>query len=478
MLMGGKAFTALGIILNLLYIPSSYLSAGMIKRLFLLMVPLVASQVASFGIMTSDIIMMGQLSVADLASGSLAIRYYQPFYFFTLGLTAVTAPLIAQAIGAGDPQAARRAFRQGLVIVFILSLITMPLVAYGAPVLTFLGQGADVAARAEPFLFWTALTIPQFFLFLMFRFFVIGNQKTRAQLVVTLSGLMVNLILNPLFANGLWGVPQLGLSGIAIATMISYMVMNVMMFVYIQYHPDFRGLDPFVRLWRLDFQLMRRIIRLGVPNAIIVMSETGMFVIAGFMIGTFGTAALASAGIANQIAAMAFMVPLGLSQATASVVGRAAGQNDALQVGRAGWSAHIVGVLIALPMTLILLIYPETLAMLFIHPEDENFASTLPIVVSMLFYVGLFQLVDGMQVIAGAKLRGINDTKIPAIIALISYWGVGIGCAYLFAFTLDWGPAVVWGGLGIGLATASLITTYRWARHLDQIRKGRAILIG
>ena len=160
----------------------------------------------------------------------------------------------------------------------------------------------------------------------MFRFFVIGNQKTRAQLVVTLSGLMVNLILNPLFANGLWGVPQLGLSGIAIATMISYMVMNVMMFVYIQYHPNFRGLDPFVRLWRLDFQLMRRIIRLGVPNAIIVMSETGMFVIAGFMIGTFGTAALASAGIANQIAAMAFMVPLGLSQATASVVGRAAGQ--------------------------------------------------------------------------------------------------------------------------------------------------------
>lgn len=464
--------------MNLLYIPSAYLSLNMIKRLFLLTLPLVASQVASFGIMTSDIIMMGQLSVADLASGSLAIRYYQPFYFFTLGLTAVTAPLISQAIGGGDGQAARRVFRQGLVIVLIFSLLTMPLVAYGAPVLTFLGQGADVAARAKPFLFWTALTIPQFFLFLMFRFFVIGNQKTTAQLIVTLSGLAVNLILNPLLANGLWGLPHFGLSGIAIATMISYMVMNVMMIIYIQFHKDFAGLNPFVRLWRLDFPLMRRIFRLGLPNAIIVMSETGMFVIAGFMIGTFGTAALASAGIANQIAAMAFMVPLGLSQATASVVGRAAGQNDAMQVGCAGWSAHILGIVIALPMTLILLIFPEALAMLFIHPSDENFSATLPIVVSMLFFVGLFQLVDGMQVIAGAKLRGINDTKIPAIIALISYWGVGIGSAYILAFTLGWGPAVIWGGLGIGLATASVITTYRWARHLDQIRKGRAILIG
>ena len=147
----------------------------MIRRLLVLMVPLVASQIASFGIMTSDIIMMGQLSVPDLASGSLAIRYYQPFYFFTLGLTAITSPLISQAIGSGDPQKARRVFRQGLVIVMLLSLITMPLVAFGAPVLTYLGQGADVAARAEPFLFWTALSIPQFFLFLMFRFFVIGN---------------------------------------------------------------------------------------------------------------------------------------------------------------------------------------------------------------------------------------------------------------------------------------------------------------
>ena len=449
----------------------------MIRRLFVLMVPLVASQIASFGIMTSDIIMMGQLSVPDLASGSLAIRYYQPFYFFTLGLTAVTSPLISQAIGSGDPQKARRVFRQGLVIVMLLSLITMPLVAFGAPVLTYLGQGADVAARAEPFLFWTALSIPQFFLFLMFRFFVIGNQKTRMQLIVTVTGLTINLALNPILAHGKFGLPEFGLSGIAIGTLASYFVMNIMMGLYVQFHPNFRGFHPFARLWRIDFTLMKRIIRLGLPNAVIVMSETGMFVIAGFMIGTFGTNALASAGIANQIAAMAFMVPLGLSQATASVVGRAAGENNAQKVGMAGWSAHILGCIIAVPMTAILLLYPEGLATIFIQPSDKNYAETLPIVVAMLFFVGLFQLVDGMQVIAGAKLRGINDTKIPAIIALLSYWGVGVGTAYIFAFHMGFGPASVWGGLGIGLAVASVITTYRWARHLDQIRKGRSILV-
>ena len=463
---------------SFIYIPKQHISLAMMAKLSKLTLPLVASQIASFGIMTADIVMMGQLSVFDLASGSLAIRYYQPLYFFCLGLTAVIAPLISQAIGAGDPGTARRTFRQGLVIALGLGFLTMPIVIYGAPVLILLGQGTAVSLHATGFLFWTGLSMPVLFLFMIFRFFVIGNQRTGAQLFVTLSGLCVNLLLNPIFANGGFGLEARGLEGIAIATFISYGVMNVMMAIYVQCHPSFKNLEPFVRLWRLDLILMARIIRLGVPNAIIVISETSMFVIAGFMIGTFGTSALASTGIANQIAAMAFMVPLGLSQATATLVGRAAGENKPNDVAQAGWGAHLLGLIIAVPMTMILLLFPEQLAQIFIHPSDANYADTLPIVVAMLFFVGLFQAFDGMQIIASAKLRGINDTKIPAYIAVISYWGVGVGSAILFAFILDFGPASVWGGLGIGLAAASAVMTVRWARHLQQIAKGRPILVG
>ncbi len=460
------------------YIPSQFISGDMMRRLTKLMLPLVASQVTSFGIMTADIIMMGHLSVFDLAAGSLAIRYYQPLYFFTLGLTAVISPLISQAIGSGDNDGARRTFRQGLVIALLLSVLFMPLVIFGAPILTLLGQGADVAAHAKPYLFWSGLTLPAFFLFLIFRFFVIGTQKTKAQLVITLIGLAINLVLNPLLANGGFGIAPMGLEGIAIATFISYLSMTALFALYVQFNPAFAAMHPFKRLWRIDISLMRRIIRLGIPNAVIVLSETSMFIIAGFMIGTFGTTALASAGIANQIAAMAFMVPLGLSQATASVVGRAAGANEAHNVGTAGWSAHMLGLIIALPMTILLLIFPTELANIFIKESDANYSATLPVVVAMLFYIGLFQVVDGMQVIAGAKLRGINDTKIPAVIAVASYWGVGVGCAILFAFVFEFGPASVWGGLGIGLTVASVLTTYRWSRHLDLIAKGRAILVG
>ena len=446
-------------------------------QITLLALPLMGSQLASIGIMTSDIIMMGALSAFDLGAGSLAIRFYQPFYFFALGLTAVISSLVAQARGRDDLQRARRVFRQGLVIALLLSAISMPIVMTGGPILKLLGQSADVADHANGFLIWTALSLPFFFLFFILRFFVTGNQHTTAQFIITLGGLAVNLILNPIFANGFGSLPAMGLEGIAVATLIAYGLMSLCLIIYIEFHRDFRGLKPFSRLWRIDLELMIYIIRLGFPNAIIVMSETGMFIVAGFMVGTFGTAALIATGIANQVAAVTFMVPLAIAQASAITVGKAAGSQDPIKLMSAGWSAFIMGCLVAIPMTLIYILQPEWLAHFFIDKADALYGEVMPILLAMLFYVGLFQLVDGLQVIENAKLRGLNDTKEPAKMALICYWGIGLGCAWLFAFIYEWGPASVWAGLGFGLLASAVILTQRWRVHMREIASGRAILI-
>ena len=446
-------------------------------QITLLALPLMGSQLASIGIMTSDIIMMGALSAFDLGAGSLAIRFYQPFYFFALGLTAVISSLVAQARGRDDLQRARRVFRQGLVIALLLSAISMPIVMTGGPILKLLGQSADVADHANGFLIWTALSLPFFFLFFILRFFVTGNQHTTAQFIITLGGLAVNLILNPIFANGFGSLPAMGLEGIAVATLIAYGLMSLCLIIYIEFHRDFRGLKPFSRLWRIDLELMIYIIRLGFPNAIIVMSETGMFIVAGFMVGTFGTAALIATGIANQVAAVTFMVPLAIAQASAITVGKAAGSQDPIKLMSAGWSAFIMGCLVAIPMTLIYILQPEWLAHFFIDDADALYGEVMPILLAMLFYVGLFQLVDGLQVIENAKLRGLNDTKEPAKMALICYWGIGLGCAWLFAFIYEWGPASVWAGLGFGLLASAVILTQRWRVHMREIASGRAILI-
>lgn len=456
---------------------NNFVNAQSLKQIILLSLPLMGSQLASIGIMTSDIIMMGSLSAFDLAAGSLAIRFFQPFYFFALGLTAVISSLVAQAVGSHDLQRARRVFRQGLVIALLLSAVSSPIVMAGTPVLKALGQAPDVAEHANGFLFWTALSLPFFFLFFILRFFVTGNQHTTAQFITTLFGLIINAILNPIFANGFSVIPAMGLDGIAIATFISYGVMSLCLIIYIEFHRDFRGLKPFSRLWRIDLDLMIYIIRLGFPNAIIVMSETGMFIVAGFMVGTFGTAALVATGIANQVAAVTFMVPLAVAQASAITVGKAAGSQDPHKVMSAGWSAFAVGWIFAIPMTAIYIFYPESLAHFFINRTDELYLEVMPILLAMLFFVGLFQLVDGLQVIENAKLRGLNDTKEPAKMALICYWGIGLGCAWLFAFIYEWGPASIWAGLGFGLLASAVILTQRWRVHMREIASGRAILI-
>ena len=463
--------------MKILYIPASFVSSSAMWKLLLLALPLMGSQLASIGIMTADIIMMGQLSAFDLAAGSLGIRFYQPFYFFALGLTAVISPMIAQAIGAKDRQVARRTFRGGLVIGLIAGVIFTPIVINGAPVLIALGQDEDVSYHARDFLFWTALSLPVFFTYLILRFFMMGNQHTTAQFLTTLGGLLVNIVLNPILAHGYYGSPALGLSGIAIATLISYCLMCISLIVYINWHRDFADLEPFVRLWRIDFQLVLRIIRVGVPNAVIIMSETGMFVVAGLMIGTFGTAALVATGIANQVAAITFMVPLAVSQASAVLVGGAAGRNDHQDLAVYGWSAHLLGFCVAVPMTLIYILFPHQLAGLFIAPDDALYDDAIPLILAMFVFVGIFQLVDGLQAIGTAKLRGLNDTKWPAVIALFSYWVIGIGSAFMLAFYFGFGPASVWAGLGFGLFMASILLTLRWQMQLRQIAGGRPILM-
>ena len=143
----------------------------------------------------------------------------------------------------------------------------------------------------------------------------------------------------------------------------------------------------------------------------------------------------------------------------------------------AGWSAFAVGWIFAIPMTAIYIFYPELLAHFFINRTDELYLEVIPILLAMLFFVGLFQLVDGLQVIENAKLRGLNDTKEPAKMALICYWGIGLGCAWLFAFIYEWGPASIWAGLGFGLLASAVILTQRWRVHMREIASGRAILI-
>ena len=453
------------------------LTFAQIPAVVRLALPICMAQLASIGILTSDLWMAGRLSTLDLATSALSTRLYHPFYFIALGILAVIAPLTAQALGSGDGKIARRTFRQGLIIAFVIGILSMPAVFYGSDILIFLGQDETLSRHAEPYLFWTSLGLPFTFVFLAMRFFSSGHGEPAPQLYATLLGLGLNVALNECLSQGIGPFAQMGLEGIALSTTISYIVMALTLGALIGLRAPFRQVSPYMRWWVLDFHIIKRILRIGSPNGLLVLSETGMFIIAALLIGLFGTSALAAASVANQIAAIAFMVPLSLAQAAAIRVGGAAGAGHPALVSANGNASMICGALVAIPLTLVIFIFPEFLTGLFIQPDDPLFDDVLVIAVPMLIITAIFQLSDGMQAIVTAALRGLNDTKIPAIIGLFGYWGAGIGSGAYMAFILDWGPVSIWAGLAVGLFVNAIILGIRWALRVRAIRAGKIPLL-
>ena len=439
--------------------------------------PLMIGQLATIGIWTSDTIAMGRIDSASLAAGALASRYYQPLFFLALGISLAVGPLVAQGLGAGDERQVRRAFRQGMIIAVVLGLISAPLLFVGEQVLVALGQDPELARLGQPFLIWSSFGLPFMFLSFVLRQFLISHQRPIPQVVALILALAANVVLNEAFVAG-WGpVPEMGLAGIALATSIIYILLCVGLVAYIAMVAPFRDSQPFRRIWVMDWGVTVRLLRIGVPIGLTIVAEAGMFIAVTFIIGLFGTAALAAAAIANQIAAVTFMIPIAVAQGSTIRVGNYAGAGDRMNLTRSASATFWLGIIVTLATTLILLIWPQQLIAVFLDSGDAMFADVLALALPMLVLTALFQVPDGIQAIAMSVLRGLNDTRVPGLIAIGSFWITGVAVGTVAGLTFDWGPSGIWGGLLVGLSVAALLLTYRMKRAIRRVQGGGAILV-
>ena len=202
-----------------------------------------------------------------------------------------------------------------------------------------------------------------------------------------------------------------------------------------------------------------------------------MFIAVTFIIGLFGTAALAAAAIANQIAAVTFMIPIAVAQASTIRIGNFAGAGDRQNLTRSASATFWLGIIVTLATTFILLIWPQQLIAMFLDGKDAMFADVLAQAIPMLVLTALFQVPDGIQAIAMSVLRGLNDTRVPGMMAIASFWITGVAVGAIVGLSMGWGPSGVWGGLLIGLSVAALLLTYRMVRALRRVREGGRILL-
>ncbi|MBC2837121.1 MATE family efflux transporter [Paragemmobacter straminiformis] len=428
--------------------------------------PLIGSHLAQMALHVVDTVMLGWYGVTELAAVVIGGSSFFVVFILGSGFAQAVMPMVAASLGEGDEAQVRRDTRMGLWLSLGFGIAVYPLFWNAEPVLLMLGQKPEVAALAQDFLRVAGLGMVPALLVMALKSYLAALERTQVVLWVTLVAVGVNAAINWFLIFGNGGAPEMGVVGSAIASLSVQVVTFAVLAVYAGWLPELRRFRLWQRFWRPDPAALGRVFRLGWPIGVTGLAESGMFQASALMMGWIGTVELAAHGIAMQVAALAFMVHLGLSNAVTVRTGYADGAGDAAGVRAAaatgialslGFGALMVALFLAAPVQILSLFLDMT------KPESGRIVAYGTVLLAL---AALFQIMDAMQVIALGMLRGVRDTRVPMALAALSYWVIGIPTCYILAFPLGLGGVGLWLGLVVGLTGAASSLMWRfWSRR-------------
>ncbi|MBB3963588.1 MATE family efflux transporter [Rhizobium metallidurans] len=425
-------------------------------------VPLIGAQLAQLGINTTDVMIVGRLGAENLAAMVLAGQFLFTILVFGSGFSIAVIPMVAQAYGRGDVVSVRRSLRMGLWVVLAYWVLMLPVFLNSEQILLAAGQKPEVAALAHGYIVIGQFAVLPGLLYNVLRALVSAIGKAAVVLNVTIAMLVLNAAFAYPLVLGHFGLPAMGLRGAAIVSVVVQTAGFFFILAYVQRRPETRRYEILVRFWRPDWKAFFEVVRLGLPISVTILAEVSLFTMASLLMGRIGTIELAAHGIALQWASIAFMIPLGLSQAATVRVGVAHGQGDRVALVRAAVSVSVLACVISAIGGLLFAIMPGFFAAWFLDTQSAEAPQVLAYAGPLIVIAGLFQLVDGLQVIANGLLRGLKDARVPMILALIAYWPIGFFLAWALAFPLGFGGIGIWLGFLIGLLAAAVMLCARF----------------
>lgn len=440
--------------------------AAEIRATLALAVPLATANLSQMAMSVIDTIMVGKLGAVPLAAVALGGGFYFTTVVICLGVLTAVAPLAAFAIGAGTRQTAGRIAGSGLVLAAVLSLPIIAAMMVADRLLDLLGYDPGLSREIGRFLRAVCWGAPGFLGFVVLRSLLAAVKRTRGVMIVLALCVPVNAAFNWVLIYGRLGLtPPLGLvgAGIASASVQWLMLCGLAGVVWqlrrrdaaLHVHADQRAL----------FRDIGRILRLGGPIGGLQALEIGVFVTAAAVVGLFGADALAAHQIAINYASITFMVPMGIGQAVTVRVAGERGAGRELAARRAAFVALALGTGFMALSAIVIWTVPHAIAAAYVSAADPANRTLVALALRFLFFAGLFQVVDGMQVVAAGALRGYEDTIVPMLFAGIGYWGIGFVGGWAATFPLGLGPIGMWWGFVLGLAAVALLLTLRlWHR--------------
>ncbi len=419
--------------------------------------PIVGAQLLQVSMGVVDTIMAGRidaLSIAAIALGS-AIWFFVMLVGF--GILLALTPILSQHIGSNNKQLVREEYRQGLWLSVALGFLTILLLIAIGSALPLFGIKPEIIPPTHDYLVWIAWSLPLTMLYLVPRGLSEAMGNTMPLLWIQIFALPLNIFGNYLFMYGNYGFPAMGASGAALATGISQGISCLAIFAYTYLAPNYKELELFKRLTPPNWAHIYETIKVGLPIAIGMAMEMGLFSATALLMGRFGVDAAAGHQIAINLASLIFMIPLGTAMALTVVVGQSVGAKQIETAKKQGQ----LGILVCAGITVISALCLWLFGGMFVELYTDNNV-VINIAAQLLTLAALFQIVDGLQVGALGSLRGFKDTKIPMLLSVFSYWGVGMGTAIWLGIYQEMGPAGLWWGLVTGLACAAITLNYRF----------------
>jgi MATE family, multidrug efflux pump len=422
-----------------------------------LALPLVAGQLSAVGMGAVDVALAGHYTAHTLAAVAVGANVWVLGLVCAVGVMMALSPSVAQLDGATRHAEIGPLFRQALWLAAGLSVLLWLGARHATPLLHLLGVDPVLLADAQAFLHALSWGAPGLCGYFALRGLCEGSSWTRPTMLFGLFGLAVLVPLDWILIYGKFGLPALGARGSGIANAIALWLQLLAFAAYLRFGKRFRALDLFARMERPDWHALGHLLWVGVPMAVTLLMETGLFVIAALLVSRFGTVAIDGHQIAINVASVTFMVPLGLALAVTVRVGHAAGRGDAGAVRCAGHAGIAMTLLTQSVSAGLMLSVPRAIA--HIYSSDPR---VIALAAQLLMLAGIFQFSDGIQVVSNGALRGLKDTRMPMLITVFAYWVVGMPVGAWLAFGAGRGVRGMWVGLIAGLTAAAVLLFARW----------------
>ena len=413
-----------------------------------------------------DNIMVGQLGSAELAAVSLGNSFFFVAMSLGIGFSTAITPLVAEADSENNFKKGKSAFKHGLFLCIVLSLLLFGMILLAKPLMYLMEQPEEVVLLTMPYLDIIAISLIPLIIFQGFKQFSDGLSLTKHAMYATIVGNLINIGLNYILIFGKLGFPKMGIVGAGVGTLVSRLAMIAIIWTLLKNDKKASAFVTHIRLFILDSTMLKKIINLGLPSAMQMFFEVAIFTSAIWLSGLLGKNAQAANQIALNLSSMTFMIAMGLSVTAMIRVGNQKGLRNYVELQRIAKSIFLMGIMFASVFALLFLIFHDIFPALYLDLDDVNNyldnQEVVSIASKLLLVAALFQISDSAQVIFLGALRGLQDVKIPTLLTFIAYWMIGFPTSYFLGKETAYGSTGIWIGLLVGLASASIFLYLRF----------------